>query len=1134
LNGYRPRKKRSKKYPDYIDLRPLEKTEIPQWQDVHIPVEQAEPGHTVRLKAGNPGAADTLYQLHAIKSGKPGRGLLAILTLKDSPYGGKLELPLSSVAEVVTHDPVTGALEQFKEYFYSEDLKVVRCQWTDRRAVYNGKTKEIRPYHRGQDGKWILGKGDGEWPLYCQNEASLTIRQGGIVLAVGGEETVEALRSLGLTATCNQGGEGGYRQIARNLAKDFKLQQQFESVDNQIDQQMGESGLEWSKPLLVSWPDNDETGRKTFGEGLPKDCYAQGVTSVVINPLSFWPDMSNGDDASNWIEFCRKSSVSNEQIYRILEFAIDSAIDEYEEELRHRWQRDAWDAPTSYKGEIGRWVTSGKGENAKREWKPLANFDFVVERELEDSSGGGLVLQVKRSFDQRQYRVLLNSTDYTTSDKFVDAMKSALGVGVSCNLSKFDLNALLHTRLHEYRTNRQGKLYKRIERYGQQEDGTWVFRDRQFTPDGNPTSEDETRWVFNPALGKDDFIPCPELAPADPLALKRLVDAARRFFGLGNIYQALLTIGWVVAGLHSQEIFKQDGSFALFNSFGEPGSCKTFTAETALSLIGSNWPTAGMLAKTSTSALYEHGSKTGSLPFFWDDPERTAQNEELMKTWYNRKPRKVRGNNQTPHSPMGVTSNHVAGGDQAATYTRFIRNPHERKTGGDKQAFQELKQAQLLASGAFPTLLKLGYPRDKIVAIESELLTHLPLAHARIAQSMAIVVYYAQQVVELVGGTEDIKTWVISHLCTSEDDADSIGDSLQDFIDKVLSLESESLIGDWNKQTVTTRDGQQYIALHYADVWSLVDKHYKPATYNLKALKPLVVKAGGRVDNVTQKFDLSRDQTLAYYRALISPRTDGDGATVEPNPPRKVGRKSWLLPTSLFNHSDDGNGDDGGNGGDDPISPDPHSPVDDGGLSQIPASYQNSPDRYQQLPKSGNSPSLDRTSTSATANSQVTKLPIIEAEIEIEIDPAEQKEDIDCHNEHSNNSVTLVTAVTQSELEAVTQQVCQFQRVTGFCNSLVSAHHNPSQPEPAPIDVTQRNGTQRAVTPPAVASDPIPTEVVAASEPLLKVGDSVIWDNAPGHLASWNPFTIVRISDDTALLDIYSLPVPLSELRRVE
>ena len=111
----------------------------------------------MRLKPGNPGAADTLYQLHAIKSGKPGRGLLAILTLKDSPYGGKLELPLSEVAEVVTHDPVTGAREQFKEYFYSEDQKVVRCQWTDRRAVYNGKTKEIRPYHRGQDGKWIKG-----------------------------------------------------------------------------------------------------------------------------------------------------------------------------------------------------------------------------------------------------------------------------------------------------------------------------------------------------------------------------------------------------------------------------------------------------------------------------------------------------------------------------------------------------------------------------------------------------------------------------------------------------------------------------------------------------------------------------------------------------------------------------------------------------------------------------------------------------------------------------------------------------------------------------------------------------------------------------------------------------------------
>jgi hypothetical protein len=95
-----------------------------------------------------------------------------------------------------------------------------------------------------------------------------------------------------------------------------------------------------------------------------------------------------------------------------------------------------------------------------------------------------------------------------------------------------------------------------------------------------------------------------------------------------------------------------------------------------------------MLARVSTSALYEHGCRTGSLPFFWDDPERNPETEELAKNWYNWKPRKVRGNEQVPHAPMGITSNHVFGGDQAATYTRFIRLPFERASEGSKASFK--------------------------------------------------------------------------------------------------------------------------------------------------------------------------------------------------------------------------------------------------------------------------------------------------------------------------------------------------------------------------------------------------------------------------------------------------------------
>lgn len=903
--GYQ-RQRRGKKYPELISLQPQAKTDIPQWQDVHIPVEQAERGHAVKIKPevglGNP---ETVYELKEIKSGvrQGQRTLLAVLTVKGSAYGGTVEMALNDISEVVTYESETGAKEQFTEYLYSDDFKTVRHQWTDRRAVYNGKTKEIRPYHRGTDGSWIKGKGDCQPSLYRQSEAEATIRSGGIVIAVGGEQTVEHLRLLGLTAVCNQGGEGGYRQIAQDLASVFAS-----AVENEL------------KPLLAVWPDNDETGRKTFGDRLLKECYKNGVTAVAIDPLALWPDMPPGGDAYNWIDHCKKFGLSDQEMIRQLEFAIDEAIDRHEEEIRNRWQREAWEAPMTNNGEIGRWLEQKQGEQIIRKWKPLCNFDFQVERELEDTFGGGLVLQVKRSFEKRQYRVLLNSTDYTSVDKFVDALKLAMGTGVVCNLTKHELGALIHTRLHEYRTNRSGRLYKRIDRYGQQADGVWVFRERQYTSDGKPTSENETGWVFNPSLGKDDYIPCPELAPEDPKALKCLVDAARRFYGAENFYQVLLTMGWVVAGLHSQTIFKHENCFPLFNSHGEPGSCKTLAAETALSFVGFNWPDMGMLARVSPSALYEHGSRTGSLPFFWDDPERKPEFEELAKSWYNWKPRKVRGNEQTPHSPMGVTSNHVFGGDQSATLTRFARSPFKRFSGGDKDAFQELKQAQRLASGAFPILIQLGYPRKEIASLERELLPHLPLAHARIAQSLGLVTYYAQKLVEMTGGSEDVWQWVITNLCQAENDAENVGDSMHDFISKILSLSGQDLIGDWNKQTVSTKDGRSWVAIHSEDVWGLVDRHFKPATYNKKSLKSLVLAAGGQVDSV-QRFALSRDEVLTYYAAQISPRRDQDGNEILPNPPRTVTRKAWLLPVELFEGGDTPPGAGGDGGSNCPLSP---------------------------------------------------------------------------------------------------------------------------------------------------------------------------------------------------------------------
>lgn len=574
------------------------------------------------------------------------------------------------------------------------------------------------------------------------------------------------------------------------------------------------------------------------------------------------------------------------------------------EEFLWRRQRQNWKSPVSHQGEIGFWVTD-KDDNTF--FVPTCNFDFQVEREIKDADGGGLVLQVKRVVDNNQVRVILNSTEYTKPDTFTDALKRALQTGIVCNLSKAQLNALIHTRLHEYRTTRQGRVFKRIECYGQQPDGVWVFKDRQVKKDGTPTNENESGWVFNPALGKEDFIPCPELAEENPKSLKILVDASRKFFGQHNINQVLLMMAWVVAGLNFQELFRLFNSFPLIDAHGDPGSFKTFAAETALSLVGKNWSEHGMLARVSTSALYEHGARTGSLPFFWDDPSREQAIEELFKSWYNCKPRRVRGNQQIPHSPMGITSNHIAGGEQAATYTRFIRIPFERVTGGDKTAFKELKAAQAQASGAFPQLIGLGCPIDEIAALELELVQYLPHAHARIAQSLAIVTWYAQKIVELTGGSDDVKGWVIQNCCKAENDSDASGDSIKDFIDKILALEAESLAGDWNfKREEEERGGQKFYAIYAHDVWKLIDYRFKPPTYNEKSLKSSILKAGGAT-NKSVRFSIDRDQVLTFKRLLLSPRYTPDGDIIYPDTPPTITRKAWLIPASLFGEVEEDN-----------------------------------------------------------------------------------------------------------------------------------------------------------------------------------------------------------------------------------
>jgi hypothetical protein len=200
--------------------------------------------------------------------------------------------PKTDSPQWVTLSTVGSESEQQIEYFYpnpetGEPLgKVVRKQWTDRRAAYKGKTKEILPWHWAepshpdvQGGWWSdRGRGSKPWPLYREAEVRDAIASGTKVLfLLGGEQDVETARQLGFTSFSNQGGEGQYtKQIL-----DF---------------------LQENKPLLLCIPhDNDDAGRK-FAQKIINGCRKIEVLAIAIDLKNIYPTLKEKGDITNIVK----------------------------------------------------------------------------------------------------------------------------------------------------------------------------------------------------------------------------------------------------------------------------------------------------------------------------------------------------------------------------------------------------------------------------------------------------------------------------------------------------------------------------------------------------------------------------------------------------------------------------------------------------------------------------------------------------------------------------------------------------------------------------------------------------------------------------------------------------------------
>jgi hypothetical protein len=230
---------------------------------------------------------------------------------------------------------------------------------------------------------------------------------------------------------------------------------------------------------------------------------------------------------------------------------------------------------------------------------------------------------------------------------------------------------------------------------------------------------------------------------------------------------------------------------------------------------------------------------------------------------------------QTPHTSLMLTTNHLVGDNKPSTLSRLIGVAVFSSTDGDGHAWDELVEAQETASGALPQLIALGYPAAQVRQLSKELRSHLPHAHVRVADSIALVLWYAMAVCRLSGFDEKrIKRYAIASLCKLANDADSASDSLTDFLDKLSALHAQSLVGEWDCRVVKTREGFEGLALNMPSVWGKVERVFNPP-YSRRVIESQISASGGVLKSV-QKFFRSEDEVKAYRRALVAGGNQGD------------------------------------------------------------------------------------------------------------------------------------------------------------------------------------------------------------------------------------------------------------------
>jgi hypothetical protein len=753
--------------------------------------------------------------------------------------------------QVCRQDPTTGDREVAITYQYGPVHQVRRRQWSDRRPWYQGKNKHVRPWYATERGDgpgmiWQEGRGTDPWPLYHEAEAIEAITTGRTLFVCGGEPAVEALRSLGLYATCNAGGENRWIDLYQTIEPIWRKAREGQR-----------------HPIVVIWGDYDVTGESTSAK-LLKRLLELGIRAVTIDPPEIWPAIPAKGDAVDWISAHRDQEL--DWYLAAIKGAVDKAIDRHEVAEVAKRRAKNWGAPFNNKGELGyerlREVKWLEDDHLKKEWKevyvPVSNFDFRIQRQITGPQGSGYQLAVISTTNTTERTARVWGDHLATAPNFRKQLSAEVGESLICRLKDEEFQALLMVRILEYRQQTGGKQFRLVDRAGKQPDGHWIFPDAQFDKTGAPTTEQRSGWIYDDNLTDQQTAKQGVTGRHDPQAIKTLASAARRFFG-ANWPIVLLAMGYVAAGCHYNEIIDAEDSFPILNLYGDMGTGKTTSATTALALVGQH--KAGMMAKVSVSAAYEKLQCAGGLTHCIDDPTRDENLSEFFKSLYNAKSRVVRGRDgkrfasQTPHSPLFFSSNMALGSDHQAARSRLIKISVPPIEGGDKTAWPDLEAATRSASDCLPDLIRMTYDPTEVKQIEALISPALPLAHDRIPRSFALLLAYAQKVAALIGDETDLIEWCKTNCFPLLNTSEEGGDSLIDFVEKARALEIQGELGPWNMRVID-KLGARCLAINLASAWPLVDRNYK-LPYDLGNLRAVIEQRGGNLKGV-QKFHCDR------------------------------------------------------------------------------------------------------------------------------------------------------------------------------------------------------------------------------------------------------------------------------------